>query len=167
MNLLKPPLPQRPPDYLVQIEGTYRGTRTPVLGTGVVLARDLILTCRHVVTSRQSGYALNKLTVEVQGEEFAATREYYSEAKTDLAVLKLQPKANQSLPEVERPNWEWPQGKLRQEELVLKGFLNGSYHSAAHMILHKDDVKIQIIGRVDDGMSGGVAECAVRPSDFS
>jgi len=163
VNLLKPPLP---PDYLVQIEGTDRGTGTPVHGTGVVLARDLILTCRHVVTSHQSVHALKNIKVTINGEEFTTTREHCSDAKTDLAVLKLQPKDKQSLPEVERPNWEWPQGKLKGEDLFLRGFPNKTYYSEAHPIQLKTETTIQMTGGVEEGISGGVAEYAIHPPNY-
>jgi len=145
----------RVPDYVVRITAKSPNSTTEVfVGSGVLIAPELVLTCRHVCWPEASSRSLVKLKVFSAGEPEPIGAELLHHDKgRDLAVLKLTCEAANVIP----PSWDYP--KLSDGDKVrIIGFPKDRAYNRERAVVNADDLEIVIKGNVIGGISGGVGQ---------
>jgi hypothetical protein len=142
------------PGYLAIVTCTSQAGKIQHFGTGVFIAADLLLTCRHVVWHDGAGDPRSNIRVRLDGGEDRAAIVLAEDMAADLAVLRL----SEIMNGVTLASWVWP-AHCSGKPLLL-GFSDGSFYKEHHAIEHATERRITLIGDVTPGMSGGVVEFA-------
>jgi hypothetical protein len=150
------------PAYVVRITGKISAASKRIpLGSGVLIAHDLVLTCHHVCYPDGVVGSFRVFNVHVTGAaEPIAGKVIHSDADedVDLAVLRL----TTPVTGIDPPLWHHPVSEGKR--VWLTGFPRSTPYKNQRAVHSADQYRILLTGDAKGGISGGTAVIAMDDS---